>query len=183
MSAEAWTAALSGALFLATIALFFATRQLVKDAKETSERQLRAYVNLEDLDPLDVNQRQPETVAYYGVFRNFGLTPAYDVEVLVHQVVIPVGSAGLIGFKSTEGTHGTSRTVLPPGGSVTVAIEAAPLTPVTAELMKAGSHQAFIMGRVRYRDAFGKERYSTLKCCRVATSQQMLACRDGNDAT
>lgn len=61
-------------LALGTFFLWLATRRLVKDSKKTAERQLRAYVFIEE-GSIVLNQ-----FGFWNIqitFRNFGKTPAY----------------------------------------------------------------------------------------------------------
>lgn len=62
-------------LFIATLALYCVTRDLVNDAQKTAERQLRAYVL-----PSEVNVTLKDATFTVGVvFKNTGQTPAYDI--------------------------------------------------------------------------------------------------------
>ena len=64
-------------LFIATVALCWATQRLVRGADQTAERQLRAY--------LGIDKSRFRNEAYYAQyevgFRNFGTTPANNVRI------------------------------------------------------------------------------------------------------
>jgi hypothetical protein len=64
------------ALFLATGALWWYTRRLVKGAEDTAKRQLRAYVHVADAIIQHANSEWPEIKIQ---FKNYGQTPAYRV--------------------------------------------------------------------------------------------------------
>lgn len=69
-------ATFTGFLFLATVLLWWATRNLVKGAERTSERQLRAYLHVKQAQA----SRDSEGVLWAKVhIQNYGQTPAYDV--------------------------------------------------------------------------------------------------------
>jgi hypothetical protein len=63
------------ALFLATGALWWSTRRLVKGAEETTERQLRAYIYVL---PISLNHLDPTSfISFLFLQINVGKTPAY----------------------------------------------------------------------------------------------------------
>jgi hypothetical protein len=68
-------AAFTALLFLATVALWLATRNLVRGAERTSEQQLRAYVYTETT-PLRLDQAN---LGVETLIKNSGQTPAYEV--------------------------------------------------------------------------------------------------------
>jgi hypothetical protein len=90
-------------LFVATIFLWLATRDLVQDAKENSERQLRAYITAANFrlecpscekavgkpksDPIDMSD--PNRLIIY--LQNSGETPAYEVSVKANFHSVPIG--------------------------------------------------------------------------------------------
>lgn len=64
-------------LFIATMALWWATQRLVRGADQTAERQLRAYLGIDKM-----GFRNETYFAQYEVgFRNFGTTPANNVRI------------------------------------------------------------------------------------------------------
>lgn len=64
-------------LFIATMALWWATQRLVRGADRTAERQLRAYLGLDKM-----GFRNDSYFAQYEVgIRNFGTTPANNVRI------------------------------------------------------------------------------------------------------
>jgi hypothetical protein len=69
-------------LAIATAFLFFATRDLVKGADETAERQLRAYIGLHTSETT-VYPFEKGGFAFiaHAELRNYGQTPAYDLTV------------------------------------------------------------------------------------------------------
>lgn len=71
-------AAFTGGLFLATFALWLATRRLVKGAENTSERQLRAYVFPEGVSLEKTEKPEGVWIVLHAKYKNFGQTPAYN---------------------------------------------------------------------------------------------------------
>jgi len=71
--------AFTALLFLATAALWWSTRRLVKSAKRSAERQLRAYVTLEGGHIQIINNGAAVEVGV--TFKNSGQTPGYQFNV------------------------------------------------------------------------------------------------------
>jgi hypothetical protein len=88
-------------LFIATFLLWVATRNLVRGADDTSQRQLRAYLGVEriqlssqNLDAADYKPAGRFRGLVHRDFllvtvRNFGSTPAYDVRIWVNWQTMP----------------------------------------------------------------------------------------------
>jgi hypothetical protein len=89
--------------FLVTLFLWLATRNLVRGADDTSQRQLRAYVGVQQIELRCVGfgipdyQPAPRTIGYQHkdlllvTLKNYGLTPAYDVRLWVNWYTMPYG--------------------------------------------------------------------------------------------
>jgi len=93
------------ALAVFTAGLWLATYGLVKGAKETAERELRAYIGVENiflrgptLSHLGANPKLPDIAAtpddrVFVRIRNFGRTPAYDTKIWTDwQGISPFGA-------------------------------------------------------------------------------------------
>jgi hypothetical protein len=63
-------------LFIATLALYYATRKLVKGAEDTARSQLRAYIGINSA-VLETELRQGRPMKVTVEIKNFGQTPAY----------------------------------------------------------------------------------------------------------
>lgn len=71
-------ATFTGLLFFATLLLWWSTKNLVNEAKDTSKRQLRAYVVI-DKCKIDRLDGIPNTLLVHITMKNCGQTPAHDV--------------------------------------------------------------------------------------------------------
>lgn len=130
-------------------------KESVALAKDTAERQLRAYVCI--ASGL-VKFRHPGIPEAQVDFANYGQTPAYDVHSWIHmwieshplRIVLPEPPRG---FEM-------STAVLPPGGQPhSLAIDKKPPVQEDARgLLCTSQGTIYIYGMIRYRDAFGKER-------------------------
>ncbi len=139
-----------------------ATRNSVKLAEKTAERQLRAYVFLDSEKIIEkLRVAAGEEPSFLLRVKNFGLTPAYNFVVVRATAIGPWPPDADLPMASAQ----ESTQVLPPGeisywGS-------SPDTPgggkVTAEEfadMTAGRRRFYIFGRITYVDAFDKPRYT-----------------------
>ncbi|MEO1921609.1 MAG: hypothetical protein ABGW84_06960 [Sphingomonadaceae bacterium] len=132
-----------------------AMRETNTIAKLSNERQLRAYVNIEEA----VLQSHPavgESLRIWVKIRNFGSTPAYDFSIL---------SAS--GWRERpnqqpkdmmDQPHPLSKGIIGPGAPITQAVDLPPFDNATLENLMAGRIILFITGSINYRDAFGKKR-------------------------
>jgi hypothetical protein len=82
----ALVAIFTGLLFAATAGLWIATKDLVQDARETSARQLRAYVGISTTAPIQMS-REKITITV----DNFGQTPAKNLKIFSSWEFIPYG--------------------------------------------------------------------------------------------
>jgi hypothetical protein len=67
-----------------TVSLASATQELVREARQTGERQLRAYVGIMDHTITNISDGQKPKIGL--VINNFGLTPALEVQYWVTSV-------------------------------------------------------------------------------------------------
>jgi len=164
--ADWWVAISTGCLALITAALAFftwklwaATGNLVREAEDTSKRQLRAYVNISDAQ----HRLNEQGVAEVRVdFRNFGQTPAYRVSTWTR-----------LEFGEPESPPDLSRPLhlvpqakgaLGPGASMHCYLESK--GPIAAELsleLLTGGKALFVAGELRYFDCFNTERRTTYR--------------------
>jgi hypothetical protein len=142
-------------LFGATYGLWDATKELVKDARETSERQLRAYVGLQSMEATVYPfEKGGFVVLAHAEARNFGQTPAYRMTVQANATVdVPTA----IPFDEAQGTAKSA-------GAMTafkdVGFQISQTKIITAEDAQAIRNQKkiiFFWGAIKYRDAFGKD--------------------------
>jgi hypothetical protein len=143
-------------LFLATLALYCATRDLVKDAQRTSataeangKRQLRAYVlyNGGKINPGNAK----DTFQVEIEIKNGGVTPAYNVTRSCAKTVLPVGlkrpKPQMFPFEETsvDTLDMLPGAVMPISECRSIAFTKTEMTSPTA---------AYVLGVVKYRDLF-----------------------------
>jgi hypothetical protein len=142
-------------LFLATLALFWATRDLVDDAKHNAERQLRAYVFPSHIEIRDFGTEKP-TVGELR-FKNSGQTPAYHLEIRMFITGAPFPLLEELPLKKMPDAKG----VMPPGGEQMMTIESpGPLALEQVNYVKlgGGGGALYIWGTIDYVDAFDRPR-------------------------
>jgi hypothetical protein len=161
-----WIAGATGALFLATTGLWIftglmwgATRQLVLGAKDTAQRQLRAYV-------CDV-RGQADLIAAGKIirihlnFKNTGQTPAYNVEIYRDGAdilpLIDVPFERRVPFAPVN-------TIMAPGSEFEVLMELTQIAPDSLSFVQNSTRAIFVWGRVIYADAFGATWHFNYRC-------------------
>lgn len=143
-------------LFGATVALYCATRDLVHDAKDTAERQLRAYVYIKEAT---ADFADNKVWSARIVFRNFGQTPAYQIGTPTN--FFPAAIAESYDFPSVPLDLVASESDIGPGQEISVFARAnKAFTTEEAANFRAGKWVIFVRGRVTYRDAFGNDRFT-----------------------
>lgn len=175
---KAWAdpvAAFTGLLFFSTVLLWVSTERTLRHARESSERQLRAYVFVaaqaisasprrDIMLPIQSNSN----ALAHMVFKNTGQTPAYDVRIYgeIDLVPWPIEQSTLtaINFNNSnissstlgsgQDTHKISLF------SRLGSIQPANLSDVEYQGLLSGSLALVAHGEVRYLDAFGKQRWT-----------------------
>lgn len=171
-----WTAAAVAlftlALAVVTYFLWRSTKALADEARNTSTRQLRAYVFPVQFEKLIGASTNVRVTA-----KNFGQTPAYKIAMTAHAEL-----AGSEDHLTPVTDAGPSFGILAPSSVTTVlALErmAIPNTPTQAEIDSA-TFALYVHGLIAYTDTFGKKRWSRFR--QIHDGHQFVACRSGNDA-
>jgi hypothetical protein len=167
------TAAFTGALVLATLALWLAGRR-------HSERELRAYISITELGtegfwPLSC----PKTEA---VIKNCGKTPAFDFKILVAFDLHKIPRDEFSLPKQIDQCRGT----IGPGVEITAGgISKKALTKEAYEGVIRGEGAAFFFGSIEYTDAFKKKRFTNFRYIGKATGKGIdwEATESGNDSS
>lgn len=143
-------------LACATLFLYWATKDLVKGADETAERQLRAYVGIHSME---TTMYPFEGGGYafiaHAEIRNFGQTPAYRTTMVANAVV---DAPEAIPFNELQGNSKSA------GASTMfrdVGLHIQQYGRLSDDDFRAINEQRkmiFFWGTVKYRDAFKKER-------------------------
>lgn len=170
------------ATLILTIRATNAAVEANKISRESVERQLRAYVFL-DNKSFHVGGEAPVSgpIVRASVI-NAGQTPAYDLR---HWIGIGFYEVPLAQTLD-EGTFSATRTLGPGGSAVLEITKKAALTPEQIEALKAGKGAIYVWGRVEYRDAFKKPQFANFRL--VADYVDGVAGRfmwlpEGNDAS
>lgn len=166
------------------------TANLVKTARDTEERQLRAYLGITDYPVLKCHscnvgsynpgpQHVEDNVINFNIL-NGGQTPAYDVHVeyglfpTVYEGRLPPGFTYPI-FKGTEHFAGISPSIVNGAGMIN-SREASPATiglpQNTIDLFVQAQHHritVFYYGNIRYTDVFDKNvlLHTVLNTCQI----------------
>jgi hypothetical protein len=143
-------------LVLVTFWLVFVTRDLVNEAKASSEKRLRAYISvrIEQSPDIDNDSFAELTI----LFKNSGQTPAYNVR-------YPTGyTSDLPNFDCPEppATLVRERAIFDPGEERRVTLRfSEPLSAADKDAIQTGAKLIFVFGKITFTDAFGNNRWRT----------------------
>jgi hypothetical protein len=137
--------------FIALIATVFVMRR-------TAKRQLRAYIGIAGIDikKVTLNEKPVMTV----LIKNFGQTPAYRVR---HWVDCAVVTKGTIKFDLEAKSFSGEATLNPSDTYSVVCVMLEPLTFEQVENILNDVDRLFLVGDIRYRDAFGHRRKTSFR--------------------
>jgi hypothetical protein len=149
-------AAFTALLFFATIALWLATRKLVKGADDTGRRQLRAYLSMSP--KLFSNFVAGSFVQIEFLQRNHGQTPAFNIthifDIAVFPTPLPIGFV----FPAPTWIVDSNHTIFPADDAKGWFNRGVPVTATEVAGVAAYTHKIHIWGVTTYRDAFQKTR-------------------------
>lgn len=157
---DTFLATFTAFLFVATVFLYRATRDLVNGAEKTAEKQLRAYVMVTPMEPHCVTHFDTShTVELALDVRNVGQTPAYELTTYSWMDIQPYPLPNDFRFSGPSSNSPTSKTTLPPGQMVrnTTGSARAPDQGVIDAVLR-GELTIFVWGHTDYKDAFGHQR-------------------------
>lgn len=178
-------------LAFATGFLYFATKELVKGAEDTAERQLRAYVGivLPPADKLHITNRYSVTVpaiVALGI-QNSGSTPAYKLIQKSGITIRPYPLPDDTDF-TVPSTAPPYPMTLMPGTSDTAGIQITAQRPFTANEIAAitdgRTRRLYIWGTINYEDAFGLPHYTNF-CMGIGGNMEnpsIERCKAHNDS-
>ncbi|MDP9205830.1 MAG: hypothetical protein M3P12_10295 [Gemmatimonadota bacterium] len=182
-----WAQLPEWALVFVTGVLAVYTFKLWRSTSETAQRQLRAYVFMEEMeihrpDGYVTLPDPPQIAPYRATYRNSGQTPAYDVQIeagtfleypevdTAHNWSLPVPADGNV-----------SRGTIAPG-AVIYQFYLDTLKPDQLQLLRDGTRRLFFAGSISYRDAFSKNRRTNFRLMREPGTHTFIACVKGNDS-
>jgi hypothetical protein len=157
-------------------------------ARESMERQLRAYISLELIEPINIGVDMRIICPIY--VKNYGQTPAYDFQIVANFVA---GGKAIEWQADVRDLH-LAKDLMP--NSITIhpgictSSEATSEWELTQSIFNQfidGSVIILAMVKATYRDAFGHDRYTTMQF-RFATAndnrpQRSTFGKTGNYAT
>ncbi len=153
----------AGALFAGWLA-FDAVQEQLRDARRSSERQLRAYVLIDTAEFArpDTPQADHEHWAIHIVFRNFGQTPAYDAKITAAGGINVTG-ANDHALPLPSNAETSPVVVIPPGHRHIMRLGG--LQRGASDWWDAArqSRVAHIWGRIDYVDTFARPHFATFQ--------------------
>jgi hypothetical protein len=132
-----------------------AAKESVDLSRQTSERQLRAYVLIDGGSIVLVHTEAGRKFLKVDVLaKNYGQTPAYNFRTWHRVDIIDTDF-----LPSYEGGEGEQQSIMGPGGERAVTLHKGPIS--DSELIAIRNNQKTIRvwGRYDYTDAFGRNRY------------------------
>jgi hypothetical protein len=189
---EVWTAFGTVLLVVVTALLAFIAYLQIK----TTQRQLRAYVGVSSAKIL-VRSKEAGMPEALVMIHNSGETPARNVinvsgfAVGPYPVKEPLNliisdqELGSTWTRMDLGSHGTSASLVPISSDPAYATPEAKAQFVT--MLSEGKLIAFVYGEIRYRDVFGKRRWTKYRLMAGGPvgyrDGRLVGCQEGNEAT
>ena len=163
-----------------TAKLWGATDDLVTDARDSAERELRAYIFIKSASIVNTGTGQQPRPGF--TITNYGTTPA-------HKMVILVGYCFGKSFVETEYGPIEQRGTLGPTADIHYYnICPRALTPDETVALQRETHFLFVYGEIRYVDFTGETRTTKFRLKAMKNVEtgligpQLEVCKDGNDA-
>jgi hypothetical protein len=155
---EGWIALLTGVLAVGTgyLALYTArlwgsTKEAVDDARESGERELRAYLHVRDMEVSAVTMGNQRTAQYQVEIQNCGKTPGYRCCAHISWATFPTEPKDFSFFDVYGEQIGVSVFDVGPGQSTRMT-ERIPMERFRA--IAAGTEYCLMWGWVEYSDVF-----------------------------
>lgn len=151
--ADAIIAVFTVILGVATWLLWRATKALVVGAEDTSARQSRAYVFVDQSEIRQFGWDQPPEA--WLLLKNMGTTPAYQVRRRAH---IGLSRYPCTSFETPAWPAQIAKSDLGPGGEIQfgpIALDRKLTNEETDKVVK-GEYAIYVWGEVKYLDAFGE---------------------------
>jgi len=167
----------------ATARLWDAGERQLELATKTAERQLRAYVYVESVEMTPPDLAGPSKA--HLTIKNVGQTPGYGVVHLGRMLIQDFPS--LIPLPELDEAGPTSRSDVPPSGILIKTLAGKrPLTLDERARITNGTAALYVYGEIRYRDAFGQDRWTRYRLMRggnVGVSPTtMTTTEEGNES-
>jgi hypothetical protein len=186
-------AVFTGRLWFSTDKLWGATAELVEGAKDTAQKQLRAYISVASARITHIEDGEGVPEAHIFI-KNFGQTPAYQVMGVAGFAIStfpPPPDLNLV-IPDVEIIQSKTITNLGPG-QADMAIASPrpkldrPFTEHERAELANGIGTIYIYGKVRYRDVFGTIQWMSYRFMVGGPvgvrGDQLVGCEEGNEAT
>lgn len=145
------------AIALFTIVLALATRELVEDAAQNAEKQLRAYVAIQGGSVVQANVDGGPGYRVLVEFKNSGQTPGYKFTTWMRPAEIrPIDTVPFGLPLPKEERNGSS--IIGPGAGANQ-IRFGVWSPAEIDEIRKGTKAIFIWGGADYTDIFGHDRH------------------------
>jgi hypothetical protein len=196
-SSDRWLVRLTALLALATtilavytLRLAAATDKLVVGAEKTAERQLRAYIGIDNavFEKATHSATTGATDSMSGFIKleikNYGATPAFN---LIAKTGFKIGTdaEGIGVIPLTDGAENYPKVSIPPGKLFTLSVRAFDER-ISIEKWRRFSEKeqrAYLFGRLDYEDSFGQPRFVTFQLKgQFGRMASLSYCADGNDS-
>jgi hypothetical protein len=157
-----------------------AAERTAKIMEDTAERELRAYVCVESSTGAD-SREDPSWPTFIINLKNFGKTPAFDV---VTWMGVSVQDYPATKFPSPPDEEPRCRNMLGPECKTNVVGSfRRKCTPEEVAAIIGGTKAIYILGRITYRDAFGKDRVTNCQLVWCGPVKGLQNYMTGNDGT
>lgn len=157
LDAEKTIAIFTVILGIATGFLWWATRNLVKDAKESSRRQLRAYVSVTPEKVLNWTNNIDSIGATFH-YKNHGQTPA--LEVFAEFNIEVLADAPNLDVIHVQADYGIA--IFPQEDVPAQLVKSPRLSHEEAKDVEADRRRVHIWGKLHYRDVFGESHLTAI---------------------
>jgi hypothetical protein len=149
-------------LAIATVFLWRATRDLVHDAQDKGERQLRAYVTIDAGAVIQTLVNNGPGFLVQVNMKNYGNTPAYNFTTwIMPPEILDVNALPFGPPRPFE--ERTGQSIIGPQASATIRWFAM-MSPEQLASVRARQNGIFIWGGADYKDAFGNPRKFIFRC-------------------
>lgn len=156
----------------------------LKEGRVGQERQLRAYVLVDEARAAGMNGEAPLAI---GVkFKNFGVTPALKLRMTYYANVHPQGHTPDI---KPQRFPDTSEDAVPPNSDRTFSLKLTAQGSDVLAKLKAGTHRLYMWGIFEYEDIFGHAHTTTFFSYATHSKRDadgwysVVSCPTGNHAT
>jgi len=143
--------------------------QTVATMKDTSERQLRAYLSNKIIEiPVNIDDRGKLSVT--TAVKNYGNTPAHNMMGTNHIGIYNLPITDTNPLDKVIFADEISKSSIAPGEVyyMTIALKKQ-FTQNDISIIESGGRALFLVGKIKYVDVFGKQHSS--KCCLISTGE------------